>query len=110
MTRNAATITHTTAIARVLRGLGLKQGADFRVRGEYVRGERRGTAVVALNRNAEAVIAGNARHIESATDEMDRPFRVNIYNTPSGGFFTITNSGTGPGHRPAGVIDLLAHL
>lgn len=55
----------STIIARILRQLGLKQGHDFRVRGEY-RGrgadrERIGTYVAALTKEADQAVADHPR-------------------------------------------------
>ncbi|ALO79353.1 hypothetical protein [Streptomyces phage phiSAJS1] len=91
--------TPTVAIARVLRNLGLKQGEDFRVKGEY-RGrgldrERVGTYVVVYSRAGEQLVADNADRIEAATlEDGGYAFRVSIHRTPSGGFWThIANFG-----------------
>ena len=64
MAKRATAKTPTVAIARVLRDLGLKQGSDFRVRGQYTNGERVGTFVAALSAKADQVIADNADQIE----------------------------------------------
>ena len=91
--------TPTVAIARVLRNLGLKQGEDFRVKGEYAgRGrdrERIGTYVVIYSRAGEQLVADNADAIEAATlEDGGYSFRVSIHRTPSGGFWThIANFG-----------------
>lgn len=91
--------TPTVSVARVLRGLGLKQGKDFSCKGEY-RGrgldrERVGTYVVIYNRDAEQVVADNADAIEQRTQQDGGfSFRVSIHRTPSGGFWThIANFG-----------------
>lgn len=80
--------TPTIAIARILRGLGLKQGTDFRVSGEY-RGtganrERVGTRVTNLNSRANQVIADNADQIEQSATATGFPFHVSIYRAPGG--------------------------
>lgn len=72
------------AIARVLRGLGLKQGSDFRVKGEYKNGERTGTRVVVLGRSVNQTVADNANLIEQQAAEAGFPFNVSVYFTPSG--------------------------
>ncbi|QBZ73560.1 hypothetical protein SEA_MISCHIEF19_75 [Streptomyces phage Mischief19] len=101
--------TPTVAIARVLRGLGLVQGADFKVTGEY-RGrgldrERVGTYVLVLTRDAEQTIADNADAIEAAAlAQGGFAFRVSIYRTPSGGFWTRV-ANYGPRTREGHVLD-----
>ena len=72
------------AIARVLRGLGLKQGSDFRVKGEYKGGERIGTRVAAFSRTATQTVADNADSIEQLAAEAGYHFNVSVYFTPSG--------------------------
>ena len=79
--------TPTTAIARVLRDLGLKQGKgqDFRVAGHYVTGERRSTYVIILNREAEEIVADKADLIEQRTADREHfPFTVSIRFGDSG--------------------------
>jgi hypothetical protein len=66
------------AIARILRGLGLAQGDDFRVTGEYRNGERIGTYVLTLTRHADETIAANADEIERLAGECPYPFRVSV--------------------------------
>ncbi|MGC0418374.1 hypothetical protein [Embleya sp. AB8] len=69
----------TVAIARILRGrLGLTQGRDFRVRGEYSNGERLHSYVVTLNGVADATIARHADDIERWSNEGPFPFRVSV--------------------------------
>jgi hypothetical protein len=72
------------AIARVLRGLGLKQGLDFGVRGEWKNGERVGTRVAVFGRPANQLVADNANVIEQQTGDAGFPFNVSVYFTPSG--------------------------
>jgi hypothetical protein len=78
--------TPTTAVARALRDLGLKQGKgkDFRVAGHYQRGERRSTYVVVLNTAAEQTIADNADLIEHRTEIQGYPFTVSVEYSPAG--------------------------
>lgn len=67
MTKQLASAkTPTVAIARVLRGLGLKQGADFSVRGNYVAGERTGTFVTLFGATARRTVADHADAVEAA--------------------------------------------
>ncbi|WP_434593331.1 hypothetical protein [Streptomyces sp. A5-4] len=77
--------TPTVAIARVLRGLGLTQGrgCDFRVEGECRNGERIGTYVLTLSRNADETIAAHADEIERLVQEAGFTFRVSV-RYPSG--------------------------
>lgn len=81
--------TPTVAIARVLRSFGLKQGADFRVKGEYKgRGldrERVGTYVVLYSGHADHVVAEHADAIEELV-QLDGgfSFRVSIHYTANG--------------------------
>ncbi|WP_371799029.1 hypothetical protein OG963_14430 [Streptomyces sp. NBC_01707] len=70
-------------IARILRGLGLAQGDDFRVTGDYRNGERIGTFVLPLTRHADETIAANADEIERLADEGPYAFRVSV-RYPSG--------------------------
>lgn len=72
------------AIARVLRSLGLKQGNDFRVRGEYKHGERVGTVAAVSGGAANQTVADNADRIEQLAAETGFQFHVSIYFTPSG--------------------------
>jgi hypothetical protein len=88
----------STAIARVLRGLGLKQGADFRVKGEYKgRGtdrERVGTYVVIYTNAADQVVADHADEIERLAAESGNSFRVSIHFTAGGRMWTwVANYG-----------------
>lgn len=84
----------STAIARVLRGLGLKQGTDFRVRGQYKSGERVGTYVAALTNKADDVIAKRADDIERLAGEMGAHFVVSVNYTDTGRVWTwIANYG-----------------
>jgi hypothetical protein len=68
----------TVAITRVLKGLGLVQGVDFRVAGHYENGERLYTFAYTLDRRANRVIAENADMIESLTFGTDFPFTVSV--------------------------------
>ncbi|MEU6628413.1 hypothetical protein ABZ905_08975 [Streptomyces parvus] len=70
--------TPTVAIARVLRSLGLTQGADFRVTGDYRNGERTGTYVLVLSGKARDLIAAQADEIERLSAETPYPFRVSL--------------------------------
>lgn len=88
----------STIIARILRQLGLKQGHDFRVRGEY-RGrgadrERIGTYVAALTKEADQAVADHADEIERLSAEQGNSFRVSIHFTAAGRTLTwIANYG-----------------
>lgn len=88
----------STIIARILRQLGLKQGHDFRVRGEY-RGrgadrERIGTYVAALTKEADQAVADHADEIERLSAEQGNSFRVSIHLTAGGRMLTwIANYG-----------------
>lgn len=85
----------STAIARVLRDLGLKQGADFRVRGQYANGERTGTYVAVMTKEADQVVADHADQIEEAV-QLDGgfTFRVSIHFTAGGRRWTwVANYG-----------------
>ncbi|MEU6932769.1 hypothetical protein AB0A05_26840 [Streptomyces sp. NPDC046374] len=81
----ARTKTPTTAIARALKALGLKQGSgkDFKVEGHYQgKGkdrERIGTYALLLNATAEKVVTENADAIEETTGAEGFSFRVSIY-------------------------------
>uniref|UniRef100_UPI00117CBA2A hypothetical protein n=1 Tax=Streptomyces griseus TaxID=1911 RepID=UPI00117CBA2A len=70
--------TPTVAIARVLRSLGLTQGSDFRVTGDYSNGERTGTYVLVLSGKARDLIAAQADEIERLSAETPYPFRVSL--------------------------------
>ncbi|AKA61728.1 hypothetical protein SEA_YDN12_61 [Streptomyces phage YDN12] len=72
------------AVARVLRGLGLKQGLDFGVRGERKNGERIGTRVAVFGQRANQIVADNANVIERAAADAGFHFNVSVYFTPSG--------------------------
>ncbi|KUN32504.1 hypothetical protein AQJ11_02970 [Streptomyces corchorusii] len=88
---------HSTAIARVLRGLGLTQGkgCDFRVTGDYRNGERIGTFVVVLTRHAEEVIAEHADEIERLSEEAGWPFHVSVrYHDRERPMVTVANYGS----------------
>ncbi|MCX4550568.1 MULTISPECIES: hypothetical protein [unclassified Streptomyces] len=75
--------TPTVAIARILRGLGLAQGGDFRVTGDYRNGERIGTFVLTLSHHADETVVANADEIERLAGEGPFPFRVSV-RYPSG--------------------------
>lgn len=72
------------AIARVLRGLGLKQGLDFGVRAVRKNGERIGTRVAVFGRPANQTVADNADLIEQQAGDAGFHFNVSVYFTPSG--------------------------
>lgn len=76
--------TPTVAIARVLRDLGLKQGQDFRVKGEYRRGERIGTYVVLYSKAAEERVSVQRDVIEQRTAAEGFPFNVSVYYSKTG--------------------------
>ncbi len=76
--------TPTVAIARVLRGLGLKQGSDFTVKGEYKCGQRTSTYVLVTGVNARQVAANNADLIEQLSAEAGFTFNVSVYFSPGG--------------------------
>jgi hypothetical protein len=90
--------TPTVAIGRILRGLGLKQGHDFRVRGQYQgRGadrERIGTYVVVLSKQADQTVADRADEIEQLSADAGHSFRVSIHFTTGGRMWTwVANYG-----------------
>ncbi|MEU2487080.1 hypothetical protein ABZ593_21035 [Streptomyces sp. NPDC012617] len=87
--------TPTVVIARVLRSLGLTQGGDFRVTGDYRNGERIGTYVLPLTRHADETITANADEIERLAAESPFPFRVSV-RYPSGDrpMTTVANYGS----------------
>lgn len=74
----SAAKTPTVAVARVLRGLGLKQGEDFRVTGFYQSRQRTGTFVILFNRYADKLVSDRADDIERLTSEAGYPFRVSV--------------------------------
>lgn len=78
MTAATAPRTPTVAIARVLRSLGLTQGSDFRVTGDYSNGERTGTYVLVLSGKARDLIAAQADEIERLSAETPFPFHVSL--------------------------------
>lgn len=86
----------SVAIARVLRDLGLKQGYDFRVVGDYRRGERYATRIKMYSRRADTVIRDHADEIEEATAQTGFPFTVSVYYTTSGNLWTWVSDA---GHR-----------
>lgn len=71
------------AVARVLRGLGLKQGLDFRIRAERKNGERIGTRVAVFGAEANQTVADNADKIEQQAGDAGFHFNVSVYFTPS---------------------------
>ncbi len=92
--------TPTVAIARVLRGLGLVQGADFRVKTKYkgsgANRERIGTHVAVLSKEADQIIADNADFIEEMV-KLDGGwvFNVSIHFTTGGRVWTwVANYGS----------------
>ncbi|MCM1964869.1 hypothetical protein [Streptomyces sp. G1] len=89
--------TPAVAIARVLRGLGLRQGAgqDFRVTGYYRNGERQHTYVLLLSGAARQVVAENADRIEAEAEEGPFPFTVSVrYSTAGHPHPSVRNGGT----------------
>lgn len=91
--------TPTVAIARVLRSFGLKQGTDFRVKGEYKgRGldrERVGTYVVIYTSHGDHIVAQHADAIEDLVKQDGGfAFRVSVHYTSNGRRWTwIANYG-----------------
>lgn len=87
--------TPTVAIARVLRSLGLKQGADFRVTGFYRSGERIGTYVIVFNKAADETIAANADKIEEDVTKEGPgfTFRVSVRYHKGRPFVDVKNFG-----------------
>lgn len=86
--------TPTVAIARILRGFGLTQGKDFRVKGQYRNGERVGTYVAVLTTRGDRIIAESADMIEHLSHESGFPFGVSIHYTASGRLWTwVANYG-----------------
>ena len=86
--------TPTVVIARILRGYGLKQGADFRVKGFYSRNERIGTFVVLYTRAANELVTQYADAIEAAAEAAGCNFHVSISYSGSGSEFAdIANFG-----------------
>ncbi|MEU7092984.1 hypothetical protein [Kitasatospora aureofaciens] len=89
--------TPAVAVARALRSLGLVQGrgGDFRVTGDYQRGERIGTLVITLTRRADEQCAEKADEIERLTEEAGFPFRVSVhyYNGKPRPVTTVRNYG-----------------
>lgn len=86
--------TPTVAVARVLRGLGLKQGEDFRVTGFYQMRERIGTCVIVFNKAADQLIADNADEIVRLTGEAGFAFRVSVRYHNGRPFVDVKNFGT----------------
>lgn len=103
----------STTIARILRGLDLKQGVDFRVRGEYQTTdgilERVGTYVVVYNGEAEQTIADNADLIEERAAESGNSFRVSVYYTGAGRLWTWTANYGKRTRETAPVAETAAH-
>lgn len=90
--------TPTVTVARTLRQLGLKQGRDFRVLGQYqgkgANRERIGTHVAILSAHGDQVVADNADHIERATSAQGFGFNVSILFAAGGRMWTwIANYG-----------------
>lgn len=77
MAKQATAKTPTVAIARVLRGLGLKQGLDFTVRGSYTNGERTGTTAYLFGQRVRTLVADHADEIEAAV-QLDGGFVFNV--------------------------------
>lgn len=100
MAKQATAKTPTVAIARVLRSLGLEQGKDFRVRGQYqgtgANRERIGTYVAVYTNAADQVVADNADRIEELVKQDGSfAFRVSIHSTTNGRVWTwIANFGS----------------
>lgn len=86
MTKRTAPTTTWGTIARVLRDLSLKQGngQDFRVTGDYRKGERINTLVTLLSDRARTVVFENADAIEAATSTYGFPFYVSVHYFSSG--------------------------
>jgi hypothetical protein len=88
----------STAVARILRHLGLKQGSDFRVKGQYkgsgANRERIGTYVAVLTKEADQVVADHADEIEQMAANAGHSFRVSIHFTAGGRMWTwVANYG-----------------
>lgn len=77
MAKQTTAKTPTVAIARVLRGLGLKQGLDFTVRGSYINGERIGTTAHLFSQHVRTLVADHADEIEAAV-QLDGGFVFNV--------------------------------
>lgn len=86
--------TPTVAVARVLRGLGLKQGEDFRVTGFYQNRERVGTYVIVFNKAADELVADKADEIVRLTGEAGFAFRVSVVYHHGRPFVDVKNFGT----------------
>lgn len=86
----------SVAIARVLRDFGLVQGYDFRVVGDYHRGERYATRVRVYSRKADQTILDHADLIEDLTADAGFPFTVSVYYTAEGRLWTWVSDA---GHR-----------
>lgn len=102
--------TPTVVVARTLRQLGLKQGRDFRVQGQYqgkgADRERIGTHVAILSAHGDQVVADNADRIERATAAQGFGFNVSILFTAGGRMWTwIANYG----HRTRDAAPTSAH-
>ncbi|WTW95432.1 hypothetical protein OG216_19515 [Streptomycetaceae bacterium NBC_01309] len=101
--------TPTVAIARILRGLGLGQGSDFRVAGTYRNGERIGTHVLALTEHADLTIAAYADEIEQRSKEGPFEFRVSVqYPNGSRPMADIANYGPRTREVPPAPVEVSA--
>lgn len=86
--------TPTVAIARALRSVGLKQGDDFRVKGEYAAGMRVGTVAVIRSAKANQTVADNADLIEQRTADEGFHVNVSIHFSPGGSVWVwVSNIG-----------------
>lgn len=101
--------TPNVAIARVLRGLGLKQGTDFSVSGNGLNG----TVVTVKTELAHERVATAQAAIEKRAADEGFPFRVSIHTMPTGAIRTTISNITiaQPVHRPtADALDELIDL
>ncbi|MFD4535658.1 hypothetical protein ACFWNL_18460 [Kitasatospora sp. NPDC058397] len=101
----------STALARTLKRLGLRQGrgGDFRTTGSYNHaGERLHTWVITLTSRAEETIAEHADRIEAELDLSGFPFAVSIRYIDGKLMTRVTNGSfervreTAPAAAPAG--------
>lgn len=85
--------TPSTIIGRLLRALGLTQGSDFIVRGDYANGERRCTYVSIRGRAAEEMIAPHAELINRVTVVAGYPFGAYQANLDGAFPFMVISNG-----------------
>jgi len=84
--------TPTVALARALRRIGLAQGEDFRITGNYRRGERLSTFALVRSRRAHGLVAEHADRIEAELAAGPFGFTVSVYDFNGHPHALVTNA------------------